>query len=172
MVPLSCKGQALQDELDCLDRIFISNTFIRNVGTFNRWQCLIQKPCNPSLSYFASNSIYFFILSPVRFSFYFYFLYCAVFSCYFSFSLFSILICPSCFTYLMPFPLSSRLFHCTVFFSPTTSTWFCLNLEPTDVSIFVRSLLLFAVPSVHIKPCSSKERNSFSELLLFFLVGT
>jgi hypothetical protein len=63
----------------------------------------------------------------------------------------------------MSFPVSSRPFHCIVFLSPTNSTWFCLNLEPPDVSIFVRSLVLFAVPSVPMKPCSSKERNSFSD---------
>jgi hypothetical protein len=65
--PSSCKGQALQDELGCLDRVLIDNTFVRNVETFSRWQCLIQQDRNPSFSYFFSNSIHFFVLPSVHF---------------------------------------------------------------------------------------------------------
>jgi hypothetical protein len=169
IMPLSSKGQALQVELDCLDLEPIGNTFVRNVGTFTPWQCLIQEDRNSSFSYFVSSSIHFFVLSPVQFS-YLYLLYCAVFTFYFCFSLFSILICPFCFTHLMQFPLSSRLFHCTVFFSPTTSTWFCLNLEPPDVCLHICTkspAICSGLASVRIEPCSSKERNSFSEFLLF-----
>ena len=66
-MPSSCKGQASQDELNCLDRVLTDSTFVRNGGTFTRRQCLIQQDHNPSFSYFSSNSVHFLLLSPVHF---------------------------------------------------------------------------------------------------------
>jgi hypothetical protein len=134
--PRTWVQEANTHPLDHRSRCLYALHSIRNVGTFTRWQCLIQLDPNPSFLYFASYSIHFFVLSPVQFL-YIFFLYCTVFSYCFPFSWFSTLICPFCFTHLMPFPLSSRLFRCTVFSSPTTLTWFCLNLEPPDVSLHI-----------------------------------